>query len=48
MSFVENISTVEAVLFAYGEPIPVKLLCEATGIEAESLERMKVIQRFRC
>ena len=40
MSFVENISTVEAVLFSYGEPIPVKLLSEATGIEAESLDRI--------
>lgn len=40
MSFAENISTVEAVLFAYGEPVPVQLLSEATGIDNASLEKI--------
>ena len=40
MSFVENISVVEAILFAYGEPISAELLSEASGIDTKSLDRI--------
>jgi len=37
MSFSENISSVEAVLFAYGEPVPCALLAEASGIGKDAV-----------
>ncbi len=40
MSFVENISAVEAILFAYGEPVPKAVLSEGSGIDQESLEKI--------
>ena len=40
MSFVENISTVEAILFAYGEPVPKAVLSEGSGIDQDSLEKI--------
>ena len=40
MSFSENISAVEAILFAYGEPIARDLLAEASGIEKNSLPKI--------
>lgn len=40
MSFVENISAVEAVLFAYGEPIDASLLSEASGIDSKTLPKI--------
>lgn len=40
MRFVENISSVEAILFAYGEPISSGLLSEASGIDKASLDRI--------
>ncbi|MBE6852859.1 MAG: SMC-Scp complex subunit ScpB [Ruminococcus sp.] len=40
MSFVEKISAVEAILFAYGEPIAAEQLSEASGIELQSLDKI--------
>ncbi len=40
MSFEDNISAVEAVLFAYGEPVPCDLLAESSGIEKESISKI--------
>ena len=40
MSFEENISAVEAVLFAYGEPVSCNLLAQSSGIEKESLKKI--------
>lgn len=40
MGFVENISAVEAILFAYGEPISADQLSEASGIDRKSLDRI--------
>lgn len=40
MGFVENISAVEAIIFAYGEPVPAELLSEASGIDTNSLDRI--------
>ncbi|MCQ2464498.1 MAG: SMC-Scp complex subunit ScpB [Oscillospiraceae bacterium] len=40
MSFVENVSAVEAILFAYGEPVPVDMLSEASGIDRPSLDKI--------
>jgi len=40
MSFIENVSAVEAILFAYGEPVPVDMLSEASGIDVPSLEKI--------
>lgn len=40
MSFSDNISLIEAILFSYGEPVPVKLLSEASGIGKESLHKI--------
>ena len=42
MGFSENISAVEAIMFAYGEPIPIDLLSLSSGIEKESIP--KIIQ----
>lgn len=40
MSFVENISAVEAIIFAFGEPISAEQLSEASGIDTASLDRI--------
>ncbi len=40
MSFVENIAAVEAILFAYGEPLPAQMLSEASSIDIPSLDRI--------
>ncbi len=42
MSFEENISALEAIMFAYGEPIKTDFLSEASGIEKNSIP--KIIQ----
>lgn len=40
MSFEENVSAVEAILFAYGEPLQCDLLSQASGIEKETLPKI--------
>ncbi len=42
MNFSERISAVEAVLFAYGDPVPASLLSQSSGIEKQALP--KIIQ----
>lgn len=42
MSFNENLSVIEAVLFAYGEPMNRKKLASAAGIDTETLDRLAV------
>lgn len=40
MNFSERISAVEAVLFAYGDPVPASLLSQASGIEKQAVEKI--------
>lgn len=40
MNFSERISAVEAVLFAYGDPVPASLLSQSSGIEKKALPQI--------
>lgn len=42
MDFSDRISAVEAILFAYGDPVPVSLLSQSSGIEKQAIP--KIIQ----